>query len=127
MEEDFTALLSAGVAVPVHWRRQPILQDEFPYINLTMVSAPTAYVLEGEVGAQEASVQVDIWAEKYSDAVILSRTVSALLSGASVLEGTTNFQGFFKEGEFDRDGEIPQASGNRQIFGRSADYRFAFS
>ena len=127
MEEDFTALLNAGVGGEIHWRRQPVLQKSYPYINLSFIAAPTEYTLDGERGMQQASLQIDAWAETYSEAVTLARSVQSAISAFSGVEGGTYFQGIFKEGEFDRDAEIQLNDSKSMIFCRSGDYRIAFS
>lgn len=127
MEEDFTSLLNSAVGGNIHWRRQPVRQDAYPYINLSLVSSPTDYTTTGESGLQEASIQVDAWAENYSEAVTLARSVQTALSGYSGIEGTTNFQGIWKEVEFDREAELQRADGKRYLHCRSVDYRIAYS
>lgn len=127
MEEDFTALLSGAVAEPVHWRMQPMLQKDLPFVNLSLVSAPTDYVTSGATGAQGASIQVDCWGRTYSDAVTLARSVKAALSGFSGISGTTIFHVVFHEVERDLGGNLPQDDGGSRIFGRSADYRVVYS
>lgn len=126
MEEDFTALLNALVGGEIHWRQQPILQDSFPYINLTLVSSPSDYDLDGQTEFREAVVQVDAWDVKYSGAVTLSRSIHSALSGFRGVQGVTEIMGIFAEGERDIEGEIPQADGLSTVFGRSQDYRVAY-
>lgn len=127
MEEDFTALLSGAVAYPVHWRRQPVLQDSFPYINLTMVAAPVQYTVEGESGLQEALIQVDVWAETYSEMVTAERLVSAALSGFQALQGGTDFDLIEKGTSRDLGADLTLDDARSNIFGRSADYRVVHS
>ncbi len=127
MEEDLTAFLNAQVGGDIHWRRQPIKQNSFPYINLTFVAAPTGYNTTGETDTQQVSIQVDAWAETYAAAVTLARSVHAALSGYSGTQGATNFQGIWKEGEFDRDAEMTRGDGQFHLHCRSQDYRIAYS
>ena len=128
MEEDLTAFLNTSVGGEIHWRRQPILQKTFPYINMSFIASPTEYNVDGKADLQEASIQIDAWAETYIGAVTLARSVSSALEEYSGLQGGTYFQGIFKEGEFDRSGELLLLDGStRQIDCRSGDYRIAYS
>ena len=127
MEEDFRAFLVATLGIPVHWRRQPITQDVFPYVNLSFISAPTAYSLDGADGKQEASIQIDTWSKTYGGTVALARQAAAALSGYSGLSGSTHFDAILKEGEFDRDALLIQDDASSQIHNRSVDYRVIYS
>ena len=126
MGEDFTALLSAAVSAPVHWRMQPTLQKVYPYVNLTAFSFPTTYHVGGESDAREITIQVDCWGRTYSEAVTLSRAVYAALSGFNGQQGGTYFHGIFFDGERDLGGDVVDEERGR-IHARSGDYRVAYS
>lgn len=124
MEEAFTALILGDAAVAalvgnrVHWRRQPEKQNDFPYINLSLVDEQTGYELEGEDGLTRRIIQVDCWGEKYLDAVNVKRAVRSLLSGYAGTSGAVKFNGIFVGGARDLDGDLPSGP----IFGLSIDF-----
>lgn len=125
MEEAFTDLLLADVGLValcgnrIHWGIQPDGVQRFPYLNLTVVSDPVAYYLDGEAGVQEVRVQLDAWAESYLGAVAVQRAARALLSGYIGTIGTVAFSGMLVETGIDLDGLSP--GDTRQLFGRSVD------
>ncbi len=127
MEEDFTTLISGASSHPVHWRKQPDLQDSFPFVNLTMVAAPTGYSLDGENGLQQTIVQVDVWGESYSSVVVAEREISAVLSGYNGITGSTHFD-FIEKGTMrDLSTDLTQTTSKTMLHGRSVDYDIRFS
>lgn len=63
----------------------------FPSIVSTRVSGQPLYDDDGEVGLQNARVQVDSYAENYSDAKDLSQLVRARLSAFRGVQSGINF------------------------------------
>ncbi len=125
MEEAFTNLLlgDAGVTAlcgdRIHWGIQPDGVQVFPYVNLTLISDPVVYYLDGEAGVQRARIQLDAWAESYLDAVAVQRAVRSLLSGYLGTVGSIAFSGISVETGRDLDGLSPGDA--QQLFGRSVD------
>ncbi|EBA11791.1 tail completion protein gp17 [Roseobacter sp. CCS2] len=125
MEEAFTDLLQADAGLAalcddrIHWGIQPDGIQQFPYLNLTLVSDPVAYYLDGEAGVQRVRVQLDAWAESYLGAVAVQRAASMLLSGYIGTVGVIAFKGMLVETGRDLDGLSPGDA--QQLYGRSVD------
>lgn len=87
MEEEIRAALKADPAVMAianfaDWGAAPRGAAR-PGLVLHVVGGRDDYALEGATGHASARIQVDAWADSYSDAKRLSRAVRALLSGFS--------------------------------------------
>ena len=96
--------LQARVGTRVNWSAPPAHAGGFPYLGLTLVSAPVAYTLDGEVEVQRSTVQLDAWAATAAEAEALRWEVRSLLSGfRGVVEGVF-FRGAFVIGARDLDG-----------------------
>lgn len=106
MEEAIIArlLADAGVAAIASTRVFPGVRpqgSELPAIVLNRISGGPLYADDGEVGLQQARIQVDCWALTYTAAKKLARAVTASLSAFDGTAGTTAFE--FIELDIERD------------------------
>lgn len=96
MEAAFIALLlaDAPIAAIVGDRVYPgrrLQGSAFPSIVSTRISGQPLYVDEGRAGLLNARMQVDCWAQTYTDAKTLARAVDTLLSAFSGVFAGVNF------------------------------------
>ena len=131
MKGALTALLLADpdlqtrVGTRISWNTPPAHAAGFPCLNLTMVSAPLTYTLDGEAGTQSCTAQVDAWAQSASEAEALRWEVRSLLSGYRGVTGGVRFRGAFVMGSRDLDG---RGLGDlAALFGVSIDLRIRWS
>jgi hypothetical protein len=106
MEEAVIARLLAGsgVAAVVGTRVFPGAHPQgsaLPAVVLNRISGGPLYADDGEVGLEQARIQIDCWAETYTGAKLLARVVTACLSAFDGPVGATTFE--FIELENERD------------------------
>jgi hypothetical protein len=85
-----------------------------PAIVLNRISGGPLYADDGEVGLEQARIQVDCWAATYAGAKLLARRVAASLSAFEGTVGETTFQLI----ELDIEQDLREGGGD------SADYPF---
>lgn len=96
MEAAFIALLLADAPIAalagdrVYPGRRP-QGSTFPSIVCTRISGQPLYVDEGRAGLLDARMQVDCWAQTYTEAKTLARAVDTLLSAFSGVFAGVNF------------------------------------
>lgn len=115
------AELSALVGNRIHWGRLPASVTGRPYINLQVVSAPGKYHFGGRSNYNQTRVQVDIWAETASAALIVQKVLRALIEARRFQQGQIKFQGVFFDGG--RDLTDDTAGDERPLFGKTIDLR----
>jgi hypothetical protein len=81
---------------------------------LTRISGGPLYADEGEVGLEQARIQVDCWDTTYGGAKLVARAVKASLSAYAGVAGATTFQFI----ELDMEQDLREGGGN------AADYPF---
>jgi hypothetical protein len=82
-----------------------------PAAVLNRISGGPLYADDGEVGLEQARIQIDCWAETYTAAKRLARAVTACLSAFEGTVGTTAFEFIELENERDlREGGSDSAS-----------------
>ena len=106
MEEAIIArlLADAGVAAIVGTRVFPGMRPQgsaLPAAVLNRISGGPLYADDGEVGLEQARIQIDCWADTYTAAKKLARAVTACLSAFDGTVGTTTFE--FIELDIERD------------------------
>lgn len=119
MQADFIQLLLAAPAVAgvVDNRVWPAARPQgspLPAIVCTRISGQPGYDDDGEIGLETARIQVDMWAETYTQAKDLSRLVRTTLSAFSGVQGGTNFSYIMLDEERDQ----------REQGGSQTDYPF---
>jgi hypothetical protein len=97
MEEAIIARLlgESGVAAIVTTRIFPGSRPQgsaLPAIVLNRISGGPEYADDGEVGLEQARIQIDCWAATYGEAKLLARAVTACLSAVEGTVGATVFQ-----------------------------------
>jgi hypothetical protein len=97
MEEALIARLLAdtGVAAIAGARVFPGSRPQgaaLPAVVLNRISGGPLYADDGEVGLEQARIQIDCWAESYAAAKLLARAVTASLSAFEGTVGATTFQ-----------------------------------
>ena len=113
--------LSALVAGRVHWGRLPAAVDTLPYINLTVISAPRVYSMDGGSLLRQALLQADCWGASAAQAGQVADTITALISGYRGTVAGVFLRGLFIEGERELTG---RGLGDLEnLFGRSIDFR----
>lgn len=122
MEEALIARLLAdsGLSALVSTRIHPGSLPQgatLPALVITRIGGAPQYADEGETGLNEARVQVDCWADTYSQAKLTARAVVASLSAFTGTVGTTVFNQIMLENERD----IREGGGN------AAEYPFRTS
>jgi hypothetical protein len=106
MEEAIIARLLAdsGLAAIVGTRVFPGSRPQgsaLPAVVMNRISGGPLYADDGEVGLEQARIQIDCWAESYGEAKLLARAVTACLSAFDGTVGATTFE--FIELENERD------------------------
>lgn len=131
MKAALTALLLADpdlqalVGDRIHWGRAPAHVTAFPYLNLTLVTDPARYTLEGEAEVHATVVQVDGWAQTAVAVEGLRWAVRGLLSGYRGTRDGIRFRGAFVAGSRDLDGRsLGDLDG---LFGASVDLNIKWS
>jgi len=125
MEADFIALLLAdpGVSGIVSDRVRPFAapQDEVrPSITIQRVSGAPGYADDGEIGLNEARLQVDCWGNTYGAVKDLARFVQLATSAVrDVTQGTTFFVYIMLDNE--RDFRESGANAAEYLFRTSLD------
>src|SRR5688500_1096601 len=117
MEEALIARLLAdsGVAAIVTTRVFPGARPQgspLPALVMNRISGGPLYADDGEVGLQQARIQVDCWAETYAGAKLLARAVTVSLSAFEGTVGATTFE--FIELENERD--LREGGGNAATY-----------
>lgn len=126
MQEALTAHLLADVALAalvdgrIHWGRLPASVIGRPYVNLTVVSAPSQYHFGGRSNYNQTRVQSDCWAETVSDALAVERSMRARLEAQRFNAAGIRFLGIFVAGG--RDLTTDTAGDERALFGKSTDF-----
>ncbi|TDX72601.1 uncharacterized protein DUF3168 [Neorhizobium sp. R1-B] len=80
MEEALTALLAPAASGRRYWGRAPQKATR-PFIVMNVIDGVPDYHLQGASGYVSSRVQMDVYADKYTDATGTARLVKALLSG----------------------------------------------
>jgi hypothetical protein len=88
-----------------------------PAVVLNRISGGPLYADDGEVGLEQARIQIDCWAATYSAAKKLARAVTASLSAFEGTVGETTFQLI----ELDIEQDLREGGGD------AADYPFRTS
>lgn len=122
MEENLISLLlsDSGLSALVSSRIHPGSLPQgatLPAIVMNRISGAPQYSDEGETGLNEARVQLDCWADTYSQAKLVARAVIARLSAFSGTVGTTEFANIMLDDERDL----------REGGGNAAEYPFRTS
>lgn len=94
MEQALTDLLASVASGKRYWGRAP-QKTTRPYIVLTRIGGQPNYHMRGRSGFVSSRVQMDCYADKYSDVTALATSAKALVSGYA---GGT-IQGIFVESE----------------------------
>lgn len=94
MEQALTDLLASVAGGRRHWGRAP-QKTARPYIVLTRIGGQPNYHMRGRSGFVSSRVQMDFYADKYSDVTALATSTKAIVSG--YVGGT--IQGIFVESE----------------------------
>jgi uncharacterized protein DUF3168 len=97
MEEAIIAKLLAdgGVSGIVGARVFPGSRPQgsaLPALVLNRISGGPEYADDGEVGLEQARIQIDCWAATYAGAKLLARAAAAALSAFEGTVGATTFQ-----------------------------------
>jgi hypothetical protein len=117
--------LGARIGTRIHWGVLPAHSAALPYLNLTLVSAPVAYTLDGETDAASATVQIDAWATSALEAERIRWAVRACLSGYRGTQGGVTFRRIFVSGSRDLSGrDLGDLSA---LFGASIDVGIRWS
>ncbi len=88
-----------------------------PAITVNRISGAPLYADDGEVGLEDARVQVDCWADTYTGAKLLARAVRDCLSAFAGSVSGVNFRNIMVDAERDL----------REGGGNSAEYPFRVS
>ncbi|MDF1606956.1 DUF3168 domain-containing protein [Hoeflea sp. YIM 152468] len=80
MEEAIIALLASVTGGRRYWGRAP-QEVARPFIVFNRISQVRGYTSEGDDGLPETRVQVDIYADTYTSARDISKTIVDLVSG----------------------------------------------
>ena len=94
MEQALTDLLASVAGGHRYWGRAPQKATR-PFVVLNRVGGQPNYHMQGPSGFVSSRVQMDCYADKYSEATALAKAVIALVSG---YQGGT-IQGIFVESE----------------------------
>lgn len=114
MEDDLTALMAGIADGRRYWVRAPQSAAR-PYVILNRIDKPRGYTMKGQDTLTQTRVQADIYADTYSAALGVSRSMVTLLSGYR----GGKFQGVFVDSE--RDLPAESASSVSQLFRISID------
>lgn len=116
-----TPTVTERVGDRVHWQTQPADVSALPYINLTLVSGPHEYTMDGDTGRKSSVVQIDSWADTAFSAAALAENVEGALSAWSETANGIKVISAKIEGSRDLDGR--GLGGMAAIFGSSVDVR----
>ena len=94
MEQSLTDLLAPVAGGQRYWVRAPQKKPR-PYVVLNRVGGEQNYHMQGPSGFVSSRVQIDCYADRYSDVTAVARAVKALVSG---YQGGA-IQGIFVESE----------------------------
>jgi hypothetical protein len=94
MEQSLTDLLAPVAGGQRYWVRAPQKASR-PYVVLNRVGGEPNYHMQGPSGFVSSRVQIDCYADRYSDVTAVARAVKALVSGY----GGGIIQGIFVESE----------------------------
>lgn len=97
MHEEFRDLLKVSHAGTltggrIAWGRRPQSRSQLPEILLTLVDFTPQYTLNGETTAAQSRVQVDCYADSYSDVTAVARAVVGFANGRRLTSGGVTFQ-----------------------------------
>ncbi len=106
MEAAFIGILTAaaGVSAIVGTRVYPQSRPQgslYPSLTCTRISGGPLYDDDGEVGLENARIQVDCWAEDYGAAKDLARAVRGVLSAFEGVAGSVDFRYIMLDDERD--------------------------
>ncbi|QOL80542.1 tail completion protein gp17 [Pseudooceanicola spongiae] len=117
--------LQARVGSRIHWGVLPAHAAALPYLNMTLVSAPVAYTLDGETETSTSTVQIDAWATSALEADRLRWEVRTCLSGYRGTRAGVTFRRIFIAGSRDLSGrDLGDLSA---LFGVSIDVTIRWS
>ncbi len=96
MESDFINLIVSDTTVAgfVGSRVRPVVMsqgEQMPAVVVARVSGGPLYVDEGEVGLEEARIQVDCWSLDYTECKLLAAAIVSRLDQFSGEHGDTTF------------------------------------
>lgn len=114
MEEDLTTLMASIASGNRYWVRAP-QNTARPYVILNVIDKPRGYTMAGQDGLTQSRVQADVYADSYSSAKTVARSIVTLLSGYR----GGKFQGVFVDSERDLPAET--AGSVSQLFRVSID------
>jgi len=80
MQELLTSLLAPVAGGRRYWVRAPQTAPR-PYVLLQVISAPPNYHMQGASGYVPIRVQIDAYADTYTEATAVSRQIKGILSG----------------------------------------------
>lgn len=96
MEEDLNTLMVSIAAGKLYWVRAP-QKTARPYVILNVIDKPRGYTMKRQDGLTQSRVQADVYADSYSSAKAVARSIDTLLSGYR----GGKFQGVFVDSERD--------------------------
>lgn len=80
MQEILTGLLASVAGGKRYWVRAPQSVSR-PYVLLQRVDAPPNYHMQGASGYVAIRVQIDVYADTYTEVTAISRQIKGILSG----------------------------------------------
>ncbi|MDH0873662.1 tail completion protein gp17 [Agrobacterium pusense] len=80
MQELLTSLLAPVAGGRRYWVRAPQTAPR-PYVLLQVISAPSNYHMQGASGYVPIRVQIDVYANTYTEVTAVSRQIKGILSG----------------------------------------------
>lgn len=80
MQEILTSLLASAAGGKRYWVRAPQNVSR-PYVLLQTVGAPPNYHMQGASGYVAIRVQIDVYADTYTEVTAISRQIKVILSG----------------------------------------------
>lgn len=114
MQELLTSLLAPVAGGRRFWVRAP-QKAVRPYVLLQVISAPPNYHMRGASGYVPIRVQIDVYANTYTEVTVISRQIKGILSG----HVAGPIQGVFVESE--RDLPAADAGDVNNLFRNSID------
>ena len=114
MQELLTSLLAPVAGGRRYWLRAP-QKAARPYVLLQVISAPPNYHMRGASGYVPIRVQIDAYANTYTEVTAISRQIKGILSGHS----SGPIQAVFIESE--RDLPAADAGDVNNLFRNSID------
>ncbi len=111
--------ISSVVATRVYPLELP-QNPAFPSITYQIISDEPTYTQDGDSGLDRPRIQIDTWAETYSESISLAALIRSRLSGFRGTVSGKEIQGIFRDSS--RDFREVLADGVTKIYRRSQDY-----